>query len=96
MFIHIGDGHIINSENIIVMIDQQYVDSSSINEELIEHQKEQESESTIDQKTKTIVVTKKDVYYSPLTIQTLKKRTSLQAMIDHLNDYTDQDILERE
>jgi len=94
MFIHIGDGHIINSENIIVMIDQQYVDSSSINEELIEYQKEQESESTIDQNTKTIVVTKNDVYYSPLTIQTLKKRTSLQAMIDHLNDYTDQDILE--
>lgn len=42
MFIHIGDNHLINSEDIIMMIDQQYVDSSSINGEMIEHQKEKD------------------------------------------------------
>ena len=89
MFIHIGDNHLINSEDIIMMIDQQYVDSSSINGEMIEHQKEKDRISTIDDRTKTIVITRDDIYYSPFSILTLKKRSSLQAMIEHLNDYTD-------
>lgn len=89
MFIHIGDDQIIKSEDVIVMIDQQYVESSSINGEMIEYQQEQESTPDIKEETKTIIVTKDCMYYSPLSILTLKKRSSLNMMLDHLDDYTD-------
>jgi len=93
MFINIGDQQLIKSDDIIVMIDQQYIDSSTINGEMIEYQQSQEDTPNINHTTKTIIVTKDNVYYSPLSILTLKKRSSLQMMIDHLDDYTDSDTL---
>ncbi|MBU5594436.1 DUF370 domain-containing protein [Amphibacillus sp. MSJ-3] len=94
MFIHVGDDQFIKSEDVIVMIDQQYVESSSINGEMIEYQQEQESTPNITEETKTIIVTKDSVYYSPLSIQTLKKRSSIRMMLDHLDDYTDSDTFD--
>ncbi|GAA4076942.1 MAG TPA: DUF370 domain-containing protein [Bacilli bacterium] len=93
MFINIGDQQLIKSDDIIVMIDQQYIESSTINGEMIEYQQNQEDTPNINNNTKTIIVTKDNVFYSPLSILTLKKRSSLQMMIDHLDDYTDSDTL---
>ncbi|WP_017471604.1 extracellular matrix regulator RemB [Amphibacillus jilinensis] len=92
MFIHIGDDQVIRSDQIIVMIDQQYVASSSINEEMIEHQEEVEDMPQLDHDlTKSIIITKDHVYYSPLSILTLRKRASMISTLSHLDDYTDSD-----
>ena len=93
MFINIGDQQLIRSDEIIVMIDQQFIDSSTINGELIEYQQNLADTPIINRETKTIIVSKDGLYYSPLSILTLKKRSSLQMMINHLDDYTDSDTL---
>ncbi|SEO40286.1 protein of unknown function [Amphibacillus marinus] len=95
MFIHIGDDQVIRSEEIIAMIDQQYVESSSINEEMIEFIEEQEESLELDgDVTKSIIITTESVYYSPLSIMTLKKRASMISTISNLDDYTDSDMFD--
>ncbi|WP_067840371.1 extracellular matrix regulator RemB [Amphibacillus sediminis] len=95
MFIHIGDDQVIRSDDIIAMIDQQYIASSTINEELIENHEEQEEAEELDSEvTKSIIITKDCVYYSPLSIATLKKRASMLSTLSHLDDYTDSETLE--
>lgn len=91
MFINIGDQQLIRSDEIIVMIDQQFIDSSTINGEMIEYQQNLADTPNINRDTKTIIVTTDRLYYSSLSILTLKKRSSLQMMINHLDDYTDSD-----
>ncbi|BAM46137.1 extracellular matrix regulator RemB [Amphibacillus xylanus] len=91
MFFDIGDQQFVKSDDIVMMIDQQYVDSSVINGEMIEYQQNLNDKQNQTDKPKTIVVTKDNIYYSSLSITTLKKRSSLQMMINHLDDYTDGD-----
>ncbi|SDC40126.1 protein of unknown function [Pelagirhabdus alkalitolerans] len=92
MFIHIGDDQVIRAEEIVAMIDQQYVHSSSINEEMIEHEEElQEDLSLDDDVTKSIIITTDSIYYSSLSILTLKKRSSMISTLDHLDDYSNGD-----
>lgn len=96
MFINIGDQQLISSDEIIVMIDQQFIESSTINDEMIQYQENLADTPNINSDTKTIIVTKDSLYYSPLSILTLKKRSSLQMMINHLDDYTDSDTFAEE
>jgi len=76
------------------MIDQQYIESSTINGEMVEYQEEQEEHFDMKDQTKTIIITKDSVYDSPFSILTLKKKSSLEITLDHLDDYTDSDTFE--
>lgn len=96
MFINIGDQQLISSDEIIVMIDQQFIESSTINDEMIQYQENLKDTPNINSETKTIIITKDSLYYSPLSILTLKKRSSLQLMIKHLDDYTNSDTFAEE
>lgn len=90
MFIHIGDENVIRSKDIVSIIDLNVIDSSPIIEEMIAHH--QQSGRLIGSKkdAKSIVITPKDIYYSPLAIPTLKKRDSIISMISGLDDYSNE------
>lgn len=93
MLIHIGADIVIHSEDVIAIIDQKYIQSSSINEEML---KEQSSKQRInhEDETKSIVITTDYIYHSPLSILTLKKRASMATVMSNLDDYTDEENLE--
>ncbi|PXW89820.1 uncharacterized protein DUF370 [Streptohalobacillus salinus] len=91
MFMHIGHDQVIRSEEIIAMINQQDIETSSINEEMIDFVEHQDDELELDDDViKTIVITKDNVYYSPLSILTLKKRTSILSVLNQQMDYLEE------
>ncbi|GEN56402.1 hypothetical protein GCM10012290_02300 [Halolactibacillus alkaliphilus] len=88
MFMHIGNDQVIQTDDIIVMINQQDIEVSSINEEMIDYAEQEDDELSYDEDVvKTIIFTKDGVYYSPLAIQTLKKRTSIKAILSQQESY---------
>ncbi|WP_208587136.1 extracellular matrix regulator RemB [Gracilibacillus suaedae] len=95
MFIHIGDDHVIQSKDVIGIIDYSLVTSSTINEEMLEELKENQqvvvSEEDV---TKAVVITAEKVYYSPLSVLTLKKRASMISTISRLEDYSENGVEE--
>lgn len=89
MFIHIGGDNVIRSEDVIAIIDQQFVASSTINAEMIDNQRKAKNVLDLQEETtKAIVITKDYIYYSPLSVLTLKKRASMISTISKLEDYT--------
>ncbi|WP_117167981.1 extracellular matrix regulator RemB [Paraliobacillus sediminis] len=89
MFIHIGGDNVIRSEDVIAIIDQQFVASSTINAEMIDNQRQAKNVLDLQEETtKAIVITKDYIYYSPLSVLTLKKRASMISTISKLEDYT--------
>ncbi|SHN33017.1 extracellular matrix regulator RemB [Gracilibacillus kekensis] len=90
MFIHIGDDHVIQSKDVIGIIDYSLVTSSTINEEMLEQLKAKEQVVVSDEElTKAVVITSGQVYYSPLSVLTLKKRASMISTISRLEDYSE-------
>ncbi|MGP4038967.1 extracellular matrix regulator RemB [Gracilibacillus sp. D59] len=90
MFIHIGDDHVIQSKDVIGIIDYSLVTSSTINEEMLKEMKQkQQVVVTDEEETKAVVITPQKVYYSPLSVLTLKKRASMISTISKLEDYSE-------
>ncbi|CQR45794.1 hypothetical protein BN1058_00032 [Paraliobacillus sp. PM-2] len=95
MFIHIGGDDIIESKDVIAIIDYQYVASSSINEEMVNNQKKANNVLSFHgEETKSIIITKDHIYYSPLSVLTLKKRASMISTISKLDDYSNDETFE--
>ncbi|TQS76357.1 DUF370 domain-containing protein [Ornithinibacillus gellani] len=87
MFIHIGNGNVIRTSTIISIIDRQIISSSITMEEwIINNEKNLKGSKT---KAKSIVITEDFIYYSPLSVPTLKKRASMISTISKLADYSD-------
>ncbi|WP_066195334.1 MULTISPECIES: extracellular matrix regulator RemB [Gracilibacillus] len=90
MFIHIGDDQVIQSKDVIGIIDYNLVSSSTINEEMLEQLKQKKQVVVSDEPlTKAVVITSDKVYYSPLSVLTLRKRTSMISTISRLEDYSE-------
>ncbi|WP_138419185.1 extracellular matrix regulator RemB [Aquibacillus sediminis] len=90
MFIHIGDDNVIRSEDVVAIIDYSLVSSSTINEEMLTNQKKKGNVlDPQEEGVKALVMTKDFVYYSPLSVLTLKKRASMISTISKLDDYSD-------
>ncbi|RCW64579.1 extracellular matrix regulator RemB [Saliterribacillus persicus] len=90
MFIHIGDDHVIRSEEVVGIIDYAIVNSSTINDQMLTNL--HGTEKLINEKTegvKSIVITTNHMYYSPLSVLTLKKRASMISTISKLEDYSE-------
>jgi hypothetical protein len=88
MFMHIGNNQVIQTSDIIVMINQQDIEVSSINEEMIDYAEQEDDDLDYDEDVvKTIIFTNDGVYYSPLAIPTLKKRTSIKAILSQQESY---------
>ncbi|MDX8045472.1 DUF370 domain-containing protein [Gracilibacillus sp. S3-1-1] len=90
MFIHIGDEHVIQSEDVIGIIDYSLVNSSTINDEMLGELKRKKQIIVSDEElVKAVVITTNKVYYSPLSVLTLKKRASMISTISRLEDYAE-------
>ena len=71
MYLHIGDDILVHTDEIVAILDKKLLDSSPILEEFLQ----KKAEIHVAKKSiKSIVVTNKHVYYSPLASVTLKKR----------------------
>lgn len=84
MFINIGDNHTVRSREIIVIIDQNATESSSIVEKMIKNKRKQSKVIGSRKMAKSIVITNDLIYLSSLSVLTLKKRSSVFSGINKI------------
>lgn len=90
VFIHIEDDNVIQTDDIIAVIDYAIISSSVIMEEMLDS-KQKIGDETL---AKSVVITDDIIYLSSLSVATLKKRTSMISMVNKLDDYTDNIVLD--
>lgn len=88
MFIHIGNDHVIRSRDIITIIDYDVITSSSIMEEMVIKKNEEENVRGPREEAKSVVITTERLYFSSLSVFTLKKRSSIKSMLQKFKDYS--------
>ncbi len=90
MFIHIGEDHVIHSKDVVSIIDRELLTSSSIIDEMIMNQRKNNKvvEAYYDS-AKSIVITTDLIYFSTLSVNTLKKRAQLSSTLNKLEDFSD-------
>lgn len=78
MYIHLGGEKVILSSELVAIFDISIEQSSKISKQFISHALEQKNVVRIgEEEAKSIVVTQNEVYYSPISSATLKKRLTL-------------------
>ncbi|MBN8236505.1 DUF370 domain-containing protein [Halobacillus kuroshimensis] len=91
MFIHIGDDHVIQSKDVVAIIDHSLISSSSIIEEMIVSQrKNRRVIESQEHQAKAIVITSDVIYFSPLSVYTLKKRANMMTTLNKLEDFSEE------
>lgn len=88
MFINLGNNNTLRLRNIISMMDYGVVTSSSIMQKMIALKNKEKKVIGKESTAKSIIITKDFVYYSSLSVPTLKKRSSLTAMIKKNEKYS--------
>lgn len=83
MFIHIGNDHVVHTEDIISIIDCQAIENSVIMKTMLENQHSNKSVIGSASHAKSIVITNDFIFYSNVSVVTLTKRSSYQAGFDH-------------
>ncbi|MGM8365475.1 extracellular matrix regulator RemB [Virgibacillus sp. W0181] len=76
MFVHIGNDYVLQSKNIISIIDRNLIQSSSIIKEMMDTAKERKQIKGAKKDAKSVVITDDFFYYSTLSVPTLKKRSN--------------------
>ncbi|MDC3414905.1 DUF370 domain-containing protein [Aquibacillus sp. 3ASR75-11] len=90
MFIHIGGDHVIQSEEVVAIVEHDLISSSSIVAEMITNQRKNNNVlDPSEESPKSIVITNEYIYFSPLSVLTLKKRASMISTISKLEDYSE-------
>jgi regulator of extracellular matrix RemA (YlzA/DUF370 family) len=89
MFIHIGNANVIRTDSIISIIDQNVIAASAAVEEMISSANKQGQLLGPVGDAKSVVITEQTIYFSPLSVPTLKKRASMISTISKLEDYSD-------
>jgi len=75
MYIHIGGDRMIRSAELIAIFDISIEQSSKISSQYMQYAKEHNRVETAgEEEVKSIVVTKDQIFYSPISSSTLKKR----------------------
>jgi hypothetical protein len=78
LFIHLGEDVVIRSEDVIAILDGQVVEAGDIIQEFLDSPKNKKSIISISEGyVKSIVVTINNIYFSPLSSVTLKKRSQM-------------------
>ncbi|MFZ3577663.1 extracellular matrix regulator RemB [Virgibacillus sp. DJP39] len=90
MFIHIGNDNVIRSKDVISIIDRNIISSSSIMEEMIERATKEKSIVAPTEEAKSVVITNDLIYFSSLSVATLKKRASMISTISKLDNFSDE------
>lgn len=87
MFIHIGNDNVIRSQEVIAIIDSDLFSSVSGVHQMIEAWKKERKVSGPEEKAKSIMLTEDHIYFSSLSVATLKKRSSMLVTINNIEDY---------
>lgn len=87
MFIDIGNGEMIQSSEIITMIDYELVPSSGLLQEMVTRAKEEKQLKGSVDEAKSLLVTTEGIYLSTLSVPTLKKRTSIKAALKNIEEF---------
>jgi hypothetical protein len=80
MYLHIGEDILVNTDEIVAILDKKLLESSPIHAEFLQ-QKADITLHLAKNSVKSIVVTTKHVYYSPLASVTLKKRSQQYSIV---------------
>lgn len=81
MYLHIGDDILVHTDEIVAILDKKLLESSPILAEFLQ-QKAEVTLHLAQKSIKSIVVTTKHVYYSPLASVTLKKRSQQHFVVE--------------
>lgn len=75
MYIHLGGEKIIRASELVAIFDLSLEKSSKISRQFIQHAKKENHFEVIgEEESKSLIVTKRKLYYSPISSATLKKR----------------------
>jgi hypothetical protein len=84
LYIHFGEEIIIHEKDIIAIIDKKSVELSESMNDLLSH--DEHSIQKLGKSFKSIIITTKNIYFSPLTSNTLKKRFDKWLISDNQLD----------
>lgn len=87
MFIFIGNDEVLQTDKIISILDAQLLSSSKRVKHLMKYKTVTKEVRGNQVEAKSIIITDTAIYYSPLSILTLKKREELYSTIDQLESY---------
>lgn len=90
MFIHIGNDHVIQSEEVIAIVDFHLISSSTIMEEMMAGARAEKKVIGSTRHAKSVMITTGNIFYSTLSVSTLKKRASMISTISKMDDYSDE------
>lgn len=90
MFIHIGNGNVIRSDDVVAIIDYHIISSSVIMDEMMNAWKKHKQIVGTKKDAKSVMITLDKVYYSNVSVSTLKNRTSMISTISNLDDYSEE------
>jgi phosphoribosyl 1,2-cyclic phosphodiesterase len=85
VFINLGNNNTVRSREIILIVDQNTIISSSIMEEMIESKRGTKKIIGSREFAKSVVITTDVIYFSSLSVPTLKKRSSIFTLINKSN-----------
>lgn len=75
MYIHIGGDRMIRAKELIAIFDISIEQSSKLSSQFMQAAKEHERVEVVgEEEVKSIVLTQSNIYYSPISSSTLKKR----------------------
>lgn len=87
MFLHLGEDIVLQTKDIIAIIDGNLVNESDILKEFIAvNEKNSNIYIISDGTVKSIVITENKIYFSPLTAVTLKRRSQYISELEMVNE----------
>jgi len=81
---------VVREKNVIALVDYQLISSSSIMEEMISESEKRKKVIGPADDIKSVMITNEEIYYSTLSVSTLKKRASMISTISKLDDFSDE------
>lgn len=87
MFIHIGNDNVIRSREIVAIIDYDLYTNASGMYQMIQEWKQQNKVSGPEKHAKSIMVTENHIFFSSLSVTTLRKRSGILTTISNLENY---------
>ncbi|MDG5789398.1 DUF370 domain-containing protein [Evansella sp. AB-P1] len=83
MFIHLGGDMVLRSNKVIAILDYQSKEVSQDNEVFIEHNElNKKTVSISNDNPKSIVITENEIYLSPISSHTLKRRAETVTVLE--------------
>ncbi|MFD1066979.1 extracellular matrix regulator RemB [Oceanobacillus locisalsi] len=90
MFIHIGDDNVIQSREVVSIIDYELYTNTTGIYQMIQGWKRQNKVTGPEEEAKSIMITADHIYFSSLSVATLRKRTGILTTISNLDDYSEE------